>query len=55
MGSGTTIEVCYQLGIESTGIEINQKHFDIACQKLEKVSKQQTLFNYQSFQQHAFF
>jgi len=55
MGSGTTIEACYQLGIKSTGIEINQKYFDVACNKLEQASKQQTLFNYQSFKQPTFF
>ena len=55
MGSGTTMEACYQLGIESTGIEINQKHFDIACHKLEKVTKQKTLFTYQSINQTTLF
>ena len=41
MGSGTTLLACQQLGLSGTGIEINEKYFDIACQRLQDaVSKQ---------------
>tara|TARA_R100000231_G_scaffold20736_1_gene20274 strand:+ start:21 stop:731 length:711 start_codon:yes stop_codon:yes gene_type:complete len=45
MGSGTTLEACYQLGIKSVGIEIEQKNFDIACKRLEKLNEQLPLLN----------
>lgn len=41
MGSGTTLLACQRLGLSGTGIEINEKYFDIACQRLQDaVSKQ---------------
>tara|TARA_X000001382_G_C3121175_1_gene163217 strand:+ start:62 stop:775 length:714 start_codon:yes stop_codon:yes gene_type:complete len=55
MGSGTTLDACYQLGIKATGIEINQKHFDIACKRLEKLTAQKNLFNYQTVSQTSIF
>ena len=40
MGSGTTLLSCQRLGLSGTGIEINEKYFDIACQRLqEAISK----------------
>jgi site-specific DNA-methyltransferase (adenine-specific) len=51
MGSGTTIDACMQLGIEATGIEINQDYFDITCHRLDKLATQPNLFTYQSFNQ----
>lgn len=41
MGSGTTLLACQRLGLSGTGIEINEKYFDIACQRLlDAISKQ---------------
>lgn len=41
MGSGTTLVACERLGLKGTGIEINEKYFDVACQRLQDaVSKQ---------------
>lgn len=34
-GSGTTLLACQRLGLSGTGIEINEKYFDIACQRLQ--------------------
>jgi len=39
MGSGTTLVACEKLGLRGTGIEINEKYFDIACQRVEQALK----------------
>ena len=42
MGSGTTGIACHELGRRFIGIEINKNYFDIACFRIEEVSKQIT-------------
>ena len=44
MGSGTTGVACMNLGRKFIGIEIEQKYFDIACERIEQAQKQQRLF-----------
>ena len=44
MGSGTTGVACVQLGRKFTGIEREQKYFDIACQRIERAQAQGKLF-----------
>lgn len=36
MGSGTTLVACERLGLKGTGIEINEKYFDVACRRVEE-------------------
>jgi 16S rRNA G966 N2-methylase RsmD len=40
MGSGTTGVACAQLGRKFTGIEIERKYFDIACERVERAYAQ---------------
>jgi site-specific DNA-methyltransferase (adenine-specific) len=40
MGSGTTGVACAQLGRKFTGIEIERKYFDIACERIERAYAQ---------------
>lgn len=44
MGSGTTGVACVKLGRKFTGIEIDNKYFEIACRRIEKAYKQPDLF-----------
>lgn len=44
MGSGTTGVACAKLGRKFIGIELNQKYFDIACQRIEQAYKQPDFF-----------
>ena len=44
MGVGTTGVACANLGRRFTGIEIEQKYFDIACERIEQAQKRQGLF-----------
>ena len=44
MGSGTTGVACMNLGRKFIGIEIEQKYFDIACERIEQAQRQQRLF-----------
>jgi DNA modification methylase len=44
MGSGTTGVACAQLDRAFTGIELNEKYFDIACRRIEEAYKQPRLF-----------
>jgi len=44
MGSGTTGVACMHLGRKFIGIEIEQKYFDIACERIEQAQKQLSLF-----------
>jgi DNA modification methylase len=44
MGSGTTGVACANLGRKFIGIEIEQKYFDIACERIEAAYAQQRLF-----------
>jgi DNA modification methylase len=49
MGSGVTAEICRDLSIDFTGIEINKEYFDYVKEKLNKEKEQKNLFlpNYQ--------
>lgn len=40
MGSGTTGAACMNLGRKFIGIEIEQKYFDIACERIEQAQRQ---------------
>ena len=44
MGSGTTGVACAEIHRPFVGVEINEKYFDIACKRIEEVSKQSSLF-----------
>lgn len=44
MGSGTTGVACMQLGRKFTGIEIERKYFDIACERIENAQRQTPIF-----------
>ena len=43
MGSGTTGVACMNLGRQFTGIEREQKYFDIACRRIDDAQRQQRL------------
>ena len=45
MGSGTTGVACMNLGRKFIGIEIEEKYFDIACQRIREAYKQPRLFD----------
>jgi site-specific DNA-methyltransferase (adenine-specific)/modification methylase len=44
MGSGTTGIACVQAGRDFTGIEIEPRYFDIACQRITDAYAQPDLF-----------
>lgn len=44
MGSGTTGVACAKLGRKFTGIEIDPKHFDLACKRIEDAQRQPDMF-----------
>lgn len=44
MGSGTTGVACAEMGLQFTGIEREQKYFDIACRRIENAQRQSQLF-----------
>ena len=44
MGSGTTGVACAKMGRKFTGIELDPKYFDIACERIEEAYKQPYLF-----------
>lgn len=44
MGAGATGVACVKSGRKFTGIEIESKWFDIACERIEKANKQGSLF-----------
>tara|TARA_R110002153_G_scaffold122721_3_gene268628 strand:- start:1123 stop:1881 length:759 start_codon:yes stop_codon:yes gene_type:complete len=44
MGSGTTGIACFELGREFIGIEMDEKYFDIACNRIEQAQRQGQLF-----------
>lgn len=44
MGSGTTGVACARSGLKFTGIEREQKYFDIACRRIEEAYRQPRLF-----------
>jgi DNA modification methylase len=44
MGSGTTGAAALRSGRKFVGCEINPRHFDAACRRLERAAKQAELF-----------
>lgn len=44
MGSGTTGVACAKMGRKFTGIELDPKYFDIACERITEAYKQPDLF-----------
>ena len=44
MGSGVVLDVCKDLNIDATGIEINKEYFDYVKNKLNTNKSQQNLF-----------
>ena len=44
MGSGTTLEACVRYGRRGVGVERDQRHFDIACRRIEEAYRQPDLF-----------
>ena len=44
MGSGTTGVACAKLGRKFIGIELEEKYFDIACERIQKAYDQPDLF-----------
>jgi site-specific DNA-methyltransferase (adenine-specific) len=44
MGSGTTGVACMNLGRKFIGIEMNQKYFEIACERIRQAQSQGRLF-----------
>lgn len=44
MGGGATGVACARAGREFVGIEIEQKYFDIACERIDQAQRQQRLF-----------
>jgi DNA modification methylase len=48
MGSGTTGVAAVKLGRKFTGIELEQKYFDIACRRISEAMKQPDMFVLQS-------
>lgn len=44
MGSGTTGVACVELGRKFIGIEIDEKYFDIACERISRAERQGDLF-----------
>ena len=49
MGSGTTGVAAIQMGSKFIGIEREESYFNIACERIEQATRQQFLFNPQSF------
>lgn len=44
MGSGTTGVACMKMGRKFIGVEMDQKYFDVACQRIENSQRQEQLF-----------
>jgi DNA modification methylase len=44
MGSGSTGVACVRLGRKFIGIEIGQKHFDMACKRIDEIHRQGDFF-----------
>ena len=56
MGSGTTLLACAKLGRKGIGIEMDEKYFDIACQRVRDAYAQPDMFipSANAQQQNAF-
>ena len=44
MGSGSTGVACVNLNRKFIGIEIDEKYFNIACERIEAANKEQPFF-----------
>ena len=44
LGSGTTLVACQKLGRQGTGIELDPEYFDIACKRVDEVTRQPDMF-----------
>lgn len=44
MGSGTTGVACIELGLSFVGVEVDPASFDMACRRIERARRQETLF-----------
>ncbi len=55
MGSGTTGVACVELGRTFIGIEIDEKYFDIACERISRAERQGDLFRKPSVTQESAF
>jgi len=44
MGSGTTLVACEKLGRKGVGIEVNEKYFNIACERVDEAANQLEMF-----------
>jgi DNA modification methylase len=44
MGSGTTLVACEKLGRKGVGIEVNEKYFNIACERVHEAVNNLELF-----------
>jgi DNA modification methylase len=47
MGSGTTGVACMNLGRKFIGVEIEERYFQIACERIEAAQRQQRLFEHE--------
>jgi site-specific DNA-methyltransferase (adenine-specific) len=48
MGSGTTGVAAAMMGRQFVGVEIDEKHFNTACDRISKASRQNALFDFES-------
>ena len=55
MGSGTTGVACVELGRKFIGIEIDEKYFDIACERISRAERQGDLFRKPTVTQEGMF
>ncbi len=55
MGSGTTGVACVELGRKFIGVEIDEKYFDIACERISRAERQGDLFRKPVAQQEEAF
>lgn len=44
MGSGTTGVACMNLGRKFIGVEIEEKYYKIACERIDNAQRQERLF-----------
>tara|TARA_Y100001938_G_C7980338_1_gene374058 strand:- start:43 stop:735 length:693 start_codon:yes stop_codon:yes gene_type:complete len=44
LGSGTTLVACEKLGLQGTGIELDQDYFKAACKRVDEAARQPSLF-----------
>lgn len=47
LGSGTTLVACARMGRKGIGIELNERYFEIACERVREAYRQPSLFKEQ--------